>query len=85
MENDGIFYGPWEYFTAIWHMLETFHIFCGHLVNFSSFGMFYQDKSGSPARNKLRASKKLLSLPEKIKMKTFSAKNWRFCFRTLLN
>jgi hypothetical protein len=36
MENVGI------------HILQPFGIVCGHLVYFSRFGMFYQEKSGNP-------------------------------------
>jgi hypothetical protein len=49
MENDCIFYGHLEYFTAVWFLN-------GHFVNFMSiwyippiFGTFYHEKSGNPA------------------------------------
>jgi hypothetical protein len=49
MENVGIFYGPFVYFTALWFFLY------GHLVFFMaiwyifpSFGILYKDKSGNP-------------------------------------
>jgi hypothetical protein len=29
-----------EYFMAIWYNLWPFGIVCGHLLNFSQFGMF---------------------------------------------
>jgi hypothetical protein len=40
MENIGMIYGRYEYFTAIWYNLWPFGIICGHLVYFSRFGMF---------------------------------------------
>jgi hypothetical protein len=36
------------YFVVIWYILWSFGIFCGHLVHFSRFGMFYREKSGNP-------------------------------------
>jgi hypothetical protein len=46
------------YFMAIWAILLSFGIFCGHLVylmvtwySFSCFGILYQEKSGNPARD----------------------------------
>jgi hypothetical protein len=35
MENVGIIYDHWEYFTAIRYNLWQFGIVCGHLVHFS--------------------------------------------------
>jgi hypothetical protein len=40
MENVVIFYHHVVYFTALWNNLWPFGILCGHLVYFSSFGMF---------------------------------------------
>jgi hypothetical protein len=44
------------YFMAIWSVVRTIDIFCGHLVYFTviwytyyRLGMLYQDKSGNPA------------------------------------
>jgi hypothetical protein len=44
------------YFMATWNILQTFGIFCDHLVHFvfiwyifSGFGIMYQEKSGNPA------------------------------------
>jgi hypothetical protein len=34
-------YGHWVYFTAIWYILWSIGIFCGHLVYFSRVGMLY--------------------------------------------
>jgi hypothetical protein len=53
MEDFGIFYDPFVYFTAIWDILWPFGIFCGRLVYgsllyLSRFGMLYQEKSGNP-------------------------------------
>jgi hypothetical protein len=45
LENVCILYDHMEYFTA---MLWPFGLFYGHLLYFSSFGMFYQEKSGNP-------------------------------------
>jgi hypothetical protein len=49
MEDVGLNYVHLVYFTAIRNILWPFFILCGHLVYFSSFGMFYQEKSGSLA------------------------------------
>jgi hypothetical protein len=38
MENVGIFYNHFEYFTAILYNLWPFGIGCGYLVYFSKFG-----------------------------------------------
>jgi hypothetical protein len=35
--------------TVIWNILRPFGKFCGHLVYFTRFGMFYEEKSGHPA------------------------------------
>jgi hypothetical protein len=48
MENLGILYDHFVYFTAIENMLWSFGIFCGHLVHFPRFGILYQEKSGNP-------------------------------------
>jgi hypothetical protein len=40
MENVGIFYDHFKYFTAIWYTLWPFGIVFGHFVYFSHFGMF---------------------------------------------
>jgi hypothetical protein len=40
MENVGIFYDEWEYFSAIWYNLWPFGLVCDHLVYFPQFGMF---------------------------------------------
>jgi hypothetical protein len=37
------------YFIAIWYILFPFVLFYEHLVDFSRFGMLYQEKSGNPA------------------------------------
>jgi hypothetical protein len=44
MENAGIFHD----FAAILYILLPFYIFCGHLVSFSSFGMFGPRKIWQP-------------------------------------
>jgi hypothetical protein len=50
MENAGIFYGHWEYFTVIWYILWPFCNVCsGNLVYFPHFGIMCQEKSGNPA------------------------------------
>jgi hypothetical protein len=49
MEDVGIFYYYFVYFTAIWYMLWPFGIFYDYLVYFSSLGILYQEKSGNPA------------------------------------
>jgi hypothetical protein len=51
MEDVGISYGHFVYFTAIWHILWPFGKFYGYSVHFSSFGTLYQEKSGNPAEN----------------------------------
>jgi hypothetical protein len=40
MENLGIFYEHFIYFTAIGNILRVFGIFCRHLVYFSPFWYF---------------------------------------------
>jgi hypothetical protein len=37
MEDVGIFYGHFVYFTAKWHNIWTFGTLCGHLVYFTPF------------------------------------------------
>jgi hypothetical protein len=39
MEDVGMFYGHWVYFTAIWYFLWPFSIFYGYLVYFLRFGI----------------------------------------------
>jgi hypothetical protein len=34
MENVDVYYGHWEFITAIWYILWPFGIFYGHLVYF---------------------------------------------------
>jgi hypothetical protein len=51
MEDVGVFYGHLVQFTVICYILWTFGIVSGNLVYFSRFGIFYQEKSGSPGRN----------------------------------
>jgi hypothetical protein len=51
VENVGIFYGPWEYFTPIWYMVWSFGTFYGNWVYFSRFGM--SEKPGNPAQRGL--------------------------------
>jgi hypothetical protein len=58
MENVGIFYVHFVYFTALENILWPFGIFCGHLVYFvviwcifPRFGILYKEKSGNPAAN----------------------------------
>jgi hypothetical protein len=48
-EDVGIFYGHLVNFTAFWYILWTFGIFCGNLVYFSRFGIFFHEKSGNLA------------------------------------
>jgi hypothetical protein len=55
MENVCIFYDHLEYFTAIWYILWTFGMICGHLVYFSRFGMFGPRKIWQPWLVKLFA------------------------------
>jgi hypothetical protein len=59
--NLGKFWRVWQwnllvYFIAIWYILWTVGIFCGHLKYFivvwyifSRFGILHQEKSGNPA------------------------------------
>jgi hypothetical protein len=54
MENVSIFQGHLVYFMAICNNLWPFGIVSGHLVHFSRFGMFYQEKSGNPATGERR-------------------------------
>jgi hypothetical protein len=49
MEDVGPFYDHWAYFTTIGPILWQFGIFYGYLLNFSFFGMLYQEKSCNPA------------------------------------
>jgi hypothetical protein len=46
-EDVGLFCGHLIYFSAIWYTLWPFGIFYGYLVNFSRFGMLYEEKSGN--------------------------------------
>jgi hypothetical protein len=48
IDNVGIFYGHLKYFATIWYDSWTYGLFCGILVNFPSFGMLCQEKSGNP-------------------------------------
>jgi hypothetical protein len=49
MEDVGIFYDHFVYFTAKWYILWPFGAVCGHLVYiFPRFGMLYREKSGNP-------------------------------------
>jgi hypothetical protein len=50
MENVGIFFENFEYFTAICNSLYPFGIVCVHLVYFSVFGMFGPKKIWQPWR-----------------------------------
>jgi hypothetical protein len=61
MENAGIFYGHLEYFTAIWYILWSFGIVCGHLLYFSQFGMFEPRKIWQPWPSGLCACKRTFS------------------------
>jgi hypothetical protein len=56
----GLIYGHLVYFMGIWSILLTYCIFCGNLVQFSRFGMMYQEESGNPGCPAL--SKKLVKL-----------------------
>jgi hypothetical protein len=47
----GPFCGQLAYFMVIWYILWSFGISYGHLVYFSLFGMFHQEKSGNPERD----------------------------------
>jgi hypothetical protein len=47
MEDVGIFYDHFVYFTAIWYILRPFGISHGYFVYFSRFGMLYQEKYGN--------------------------------------
>jgi hypothetical protein len=55
---EGVYSVHLVYFVAIWytyvvvilHILLPFGVFYGYLVYFPRFGMFYQEKSGNPAR-----------------------------------
>jgi hypothetical protein len=48
MENIGIFYDHWEYWSAIWYISMQFGIVCHHLVYFSRFGRFGPRKIWQP-------------------------------------
>jgi hypothetical protein len=48
MEDVGIFYGHLVYFVVMWYILLSLGKFCGYLVYFFLFGIFYQEKSGNP-------------------------------------
>jgi hypothetical protein len=56
MKEVCLFYSRLVYFIALWSFLRPFGLFCdhlvyifyGYLVNFSRFGMLYQEKSGNP-------------------------------------
>jgi hypothetical protein len=48
MENVGIFYDHFEYFTPIWYNSWPLGIVGGHLVYFSLFGMFGPRKIWQP-------------------------------------
>jgi hypothetical protein len=47
-ENVGIFYGHFEYFTAIWYYLWPFGTVVVICYNFPRFGIMCQEKSGNP-------------------------------------
>jgi hypothetical protein len=51
LENLGLFYDRLVCLTAIGNILWPFGIFCGHLVIYPHFGIFYQEKSGNPVDN----------------------------------
>jgi hypothetical protein len=51
MENVGIFSVHLEYFTTIGYILWS-------LVNFKSFGILYQEKSGNPGLSQKKAKQK---------------------------
>jgi hypothetical protein len=62
----------YEHFTVFCYILWAFGIVRGNLVNFSRFGILYQEKSGNPAddhlasnagRRKKTAIGPLLTLP----------------------
>jgi hypothetical protein len=48
MEDVGIFYGHFVYFTAKWYIIWPFGAFCGYSVYFCRFGMLCREKSGNP-------------------------------------
>jgi hypothetical protein len=48
MENAGISYGHWEYFTVIWYILWPFGNVVVIWYIFPRFGVLCQEKSGSP-------------------------------------
>jgi hypothetical protein len=54
MEDFGILYGHLIHFATIWYILWPLGIFNGYLVNFSRFGMSYQENSGNPDRRMQR-------------------------------
>jgi hypothetical protein len=58
-EKTGKFYGHLVYFTAIWYIAFSFGVFVAIWVYFSSFGMLYQEKSGSPGCKHGDAEKKV--------------------------
>jgi hypothetical protein len=48
MEDVGLFYGRWVYFTSICEILWSFEVVSCNLVYFTRFGILYREKSGSP-------------------------------------
>jgi hypothetical protein len=48
MENVGIFYGHFEKFTTMWHVLWLLEYFVVIWNNLFGFGTFYQDKIWQP-------------------------------------
>jgi hypothetical protein len=65
MENDGIFYVPWEYITAIWHTLSSFGNFVVICYIFPRFGILSQEKSGKPDFISLASGKEIMTLNNK--------------------
>jgi hypothetical protein len=51
MENAGIFYWHFEYFTVIWYILWPFGnvVIIWHVIH--RFGILCQEKSGNPVQN----------------------------------
>jgi hypothetical protein len=48
MENVGIFYGHWDYFTAMCYIFRTFGNFAVNWYILPGFGTLHKEKSGNP-------------------------------------
>jgi hypothetical protein len=67
INNLGIFYDHFVYFTAIGNILWPVGTFCAHLVRFSGFGIMFQEKSGNPGRKQDKKPIKLFFFQSEVR------------------